>query len=346
MFFSKNDVGIDLGTANTLIYIKNKGIVVNEPSVIAMDRNQKRVLSVGNDAKAMLGKAPAHIEVVRPLQDGVISDFDMTANMLREFLFKVIPERTLFSSIRIVVGVPSGVTEVEKRAVEDVVRQMGAKDVFILEEPMAAAIGTGLPVDSPEGCMIADIGGGTSDIAIIALGGIVTSTSLRHAGDKLNEAIVNYMRKTYDLMIGERTAEEIKITIGAVTVKSDTDTDNLKYGARGRDIITGLPKIVEIDREDAKKALDEPVMVIVDGIKNTLENTPPEIAADIVTNGLMLSGGGALIKNFDKLITENTGLNVTIAENAIEAVAEGTGKSLKNIEKLKIYASGSSARRL
>lgn len=341
MFCNRHDVGIDLGTANTLIFVKNKGVVVNEPSVIAMDKKQKRVISVGHEAKAMIGKTPAYIDVVRPLQEGVISDFDMTANMLKEFLFKVIPERTLFSSIRVVVGVPSGVTEVEKRAVEDVVRQMGAKEVFILDEPMAAAIGTGLDVDSSEGCMIADIGGGTSDIAIIALGGIVTSTSLRHAGDKLNEAIIHYMRKTYDLMIGDRTAEDIKTNIGAVTVKNDTSTNGKTFGARGRDIISGLPRVVEITEEDAKKALDEPVMVIVDGIKNTLENTPPEIAADIVSNGLMLSGGGALIKNFDKLITEHTGLQVTIAENAVEAVAEGTGNSLKNIEKLKVYAGGS-----
>ncbi len=345
MLFSRNDVGIDLGTANTLIYVKGKGVVVNEPSVIAVDTKNNKVVNVGYAAKEMIGKAPAYLSVVRPLQDGVISDFDMTANMLKEFLNKVVPERTLFSSLRVVVGVPSGVTEVEKRAVEDVVRQMGAKEVYVMEEPMAAAIGAGLPIDGSEGCMIADIGGGTSDIAVIALGGIVTSVSLRHAGDKLNEAIMNYMRKNFNLMIGEKTAEDIKINIGEVSVDGIMPGIE-RFGARGRDVLTGLPKVVDISGLDARRALDEPVMVIVDAIKTTLENTPPEVAADIVSNGLVLSGGGALIKNFDKLITQHTGLSVTVAENAIEAVAEGTGKSLKNIEKLRIYTEGSSAGRL
>ena len=332
------DMGIDLGTANTLIYIKNKGIVLNEPSVIAVDTFSKTVLATGKAAKDMIGKTPDSIKVVRPLQDGVISDFEMTASMLKAYIKRVMPETSFFTKVRIVVGVPSGVTEVEKRAVEEVIRQMGAKEVYIMEEPMAAAIGTGLAVDSAMGCMIADIGGGTSDIAIIALGGIVTSTSLRHAGDKLDDAIVAYMRKQYDLLIGDKTAQEIKEKIGCAYIDK-ADPDSIKtMEARGRDIITGLPKTITITSVDAMKALEEPIKVIIDGIKSTLEKTPPEIAADIVGNGLVLSGGGGLIKGLDDLIEYSTGLRVTIAENALEAVAEGTGKSLTNIDRLQKYA--------
>jgi cell shape determining protein, MreB/Mrl family len=332
------DIGIDLGTANTLVYIKSKGIVLNEPSVIAVDGRTRNVIATGRAAKDMIGKAPSNMRVIRPLQDGVISDFDMTAAMLKDYIKRVMPETSMFTKVRIVVGVPSGVTEVEKRAVEEVIRQMGAKEVYIMDEPMAAAIGTGLPVDSAMGCMIADIGGGTSDIAIIALGGIVTSTSLRHAGDKLNDAIVVYMRKQYDLLIGDKTAEEIKINIGCAYIDK-TDPDAIKsMEARGRDIISGLPKTVTITSVDAMKALEEAIKIIIDGIKVTLEKTPPEISADIVSNGLVLSGGGGLIKGMDKLIEMSTGLKVVIAENALEAVAEGTGKSLMNIENLKKYA--------
>lgn len=332
------DMGIDLGTANTLIYIKNKGIVLNEPSVIAVDSFTKNVLATGKEAKEMIGKTPDNIRVVRPLQDGVISDFEMTASMLKAYIKRVMPETSFFTRVRIVVGVPSGVTEVEKRAVEEVIRQMGAKEVYILEEPMAAAIGTGLAVDSAMGCMIADIGGGTSDIAIIALGGIVTSTSLRHAGDKLNEAIIAYMRKQYDLLIGDKTAEEIKEKIGCAYIDKSDPEGIRQMEARGRDIITGLPKTINITSIDAMKALEEPIKIIIDGIKSTLEKTPPEIAADIVGNGLMLSGGGGLIRGMDELIEFSTGLKVTIAENALEAVAEGTGKSLMNIDKIQKYA--------
>lgn len=340
------DMGIDLGTANTIIYIKNKGIVLNEPSVIAVDSYSKQVLATGRDAKDMIGKNPDYIKVVRPLQDGVISDFEMTASMLKTYVKKVMPETSFFTRVRIVVGVPSGVTEVEKRAVEEVIRQLGAKEVYILEEPMAAAIGTGLAVDDAMGCMIADIGGGTSDIAIIALGGIVTSTSLRHAGDKLNDAIIAYMRKQYDLLIGDRTAEEIKEKIGCAYIdKSDPDSI-MQMEARGRDIITGLPKTVTITSVDAMKALEEPIKIIIDGIRSTLENTPPEIAADIVGTGLMLSGGGGLLKGMDDLIEFSTGLKVTVAQNAMEAVAEGTGKSLVNIGKLKKYAGRGTKKRL
>ncbi len=340
------DMGIDLGTANTLIYTKNKGIVLNEPSVIAVDVYSKTVLATGREAKGMIGKTPESIRVIRPLQDGVISDFEMTASMLKTYIKKVVPDTSFFTKIRIVVGVPSGVTEVEKRAVEEVIRQMGAKEVFILEEPMAAAIGTGLAVDSAMGCMIADIGGGTSDIAIIALGGIVTSTSLRHAGDKLNEAITAHMRKQYDLLIGDKTAEEIKEKIGCAYIdKSDSDSIQ-QMEARGRDIITGLPKTILITSADAMKALEEPIKVIIDGIKSTLEKAPPEIAADIVSNGLMLSGGGGLIKGLDDLIEFSTGLKVTIAENALQAVAEGTGKSLVNIDKIQKYAGRGTKKRV
>jgi rod shape-determining protein MreB len=288
----------------------------------------------------MIGKAPDHIRVVRPLQDGVISDFEMTASMLRELLRNVLDGYGIFTRIRVVIGVPSGVTEVEKRAVEEVVRQMGAKDVYILDEPMAAAIGCGISVDDPVGCMIADIGGGTSDIAIIALGGIVTATSLRHAGDKLNEAIIAYMRKTYDLLIGDRTAEELKIEIGCAFLDDADSRQAIRYmDARGRDIISGLPKIIKVSSREMHEALEESIEVIIDGIRNTLENAPPEIAADIVSNGLVLSGGGGLIRDLDKLITFRTGLNVIVAENALEAVAYGTGKSLKNISALERYAS-------
>ena len=340
------DMGIDLGTANTLIYIKNKGIVLDEPSVIAVDYYTKSVLATGKEAKKMIGKAPDHIKVVRPLQDGVISDFEMTASMLKTYIKRVMPDTSFFTRLRVVVGVPSGVTEVEKRAVEEVVRELGAKEVYILEEPMAAAIGTGLPVDSPMGCMIADIGGGTSDIAIIALGGIVTSTSLRHAGDKLNDAIVAYMRKQYDLLIGDKTAEEIKEKIGCAYIDKSDPASIISMEARGRDIITGLPKTITITSMDAMKALEEPIKIIIDGIKSTLEKTPPEIAADIVTNGLVLSGGGGLIKGLDDLIEYSTGLKVTIAENALEAVAEGTGKSLSNIDKLQKYAGRGTKKRI
>lgn len=335
-FFSQ-DLGIDLGTANTLIYLKDKGIILNEPSVIAVDRNEV-VLATGKEAKAMIGRAPANIKVVRPLQEGVISDFVMTQLMLKEYMKRVMEKRSSMTSMRVVIGVPSGVTEVEKRAVEDTVRQMGAKEVYILTEPMAAAIGSGLAVDDAEGCMIADIGGGTSDIAIIALGGIVTSTSLRFAGDKMDEAIVAYMRKNFSLLIGDKTAEDIKKTVGCVYPVEDVEGVVTSMEARGRDIISGLPKTVIVQSADILSALEEPISIILDGVKNTLEQAPPELAADIVKNGLMLAGGGAFLRGLDKLIEYHTGMQVYIASNALEAVAEGTGISLANIEKVKRYA--------
>ncbi len=338
-FFKSKDMGIDLGTANTLIYVKDEGIVLNEPTVIASNTRTGEILAVGAEAKEMLGKAPDTITVVRPLQSGVISDFDKTADMLKTFIQRAVPMKK-FSGFRVAVGVPSGVTEVEKRAVEEVVRNMGATEVFVLEEPMAAAIGAGLPVDGTEGCMIADIGGGTSDIAVIALGGIVASSSIRYAGDNFNEAIINYMRKRHTLHIGERTAEQLKINVGCA------DLDEDQFGkpilktmkASGRDIISGLPVTLDISNKDIMVALAESVNTIVDGIKATVEKIPPEIAADVANHGLVLSGGGGQLHNLDKVITARTGMKAKIAENAYEAVVLGAGKSLDDIEKLKLYA--------
>ncbi len=339
-FMAAKDMGIDLGTANTLIYIKDSGIVLNEPSVIALDNRRNVTIAVGHEAKAMIGKSPSNISVVRPLQDGVISDFDRTADMLKAFIEKAV-EANKVKNYRVVVGVPSGVTEVEKRAVEEVVRQMGATEVYILEEPMAAAIGAGLDVDSSTACMIADIGGGTTDIAIIALGGIVASTSIRHAGDKFNDAIIQYIRKRYALLIGEKTAEQLKIKAGAACLDIDENGDEVitTVKASGRDIISGLPKIIDVTNRDIMLGLQESIDIVIDGIKSTIEKAPPEIAADIAENGIILSGGGGRIYNLDKLIEKRTGMKATVADDAFEAVALGTGMSLNDIEKLKIYAS-------
>ena len=337
--FKAKDMGIDLGTANTLIFVKGSGIVLNEPSVIAVENRGGKTLAVGHDAKAMLGKAPSSISVVRPLQDGVISDFDRTADMLKSFLETALKVKRI-RNFRVVVGVPSGVTEGEKRAVEEIVRQMGATEVFILEEPMAAAIGAGMPVDGTNGCMIADIGGGTTDVAIIALGGVVTSTSIRHAGDKMNEAIIQYMRKRHALLIGEHTAEALKINIGCACMDEDENGNEIiqTMSARGRDIISGLPKTLTVTNKDMMIALQESLDIIVDAVKATIEKAPPEIAADIAERGMLLSGGGGKIHNLDKLITKRTEMSVAVADNAFEAVAVGTGMSLEDIEKLKVYA--------
>ena len=344
-FFKAKDMGIDLGTANTLIYVKDTGIVLNEPSVIAVDADSSKILAVGIEAKAMLGKSPRNISVIRPLQDGVISDFDKTADMLRTFIERAMGQKKM-RNYRVAVGVPTGVTEVEKRAVEEVVRQMGATEVYILEEPMAAAIGAGLPVDGTTGCMIADIGGGTTDVAIIALGGVVASTSIRHAGDKFNEAIIQYIRKRHALLIGDRTAEELKINIGCACMDEDEFGNEIikTMIARGRVIISGLPKTLEITNKDMMIALQESMDIVVDAIKTTIEKAPPEISADIAENGMMLSGGGANIYNLDRLIKKKTDMEVTIAENSFEAVALGTGKALEDVEKLKIYTRKSKRR--
>ena len=344
-FFKAKDMGIDLGTANTLIYVKDSGIVLNEPSVIAVDSDTSKILAVGADAKAMLGKAPRNISVVRPLQDGVISDFDKTADMLKTFIERAMEQKKM-RNYRVAVGVPTGVTEVEKRAVEEVVRQMGASEVYILEEPMAAAIGAGLPVDGTTGCMIADIGGGTTDVAIIALGGVVASTSIRHARDKFNEALVQYIRNRHALLIGDKTAEELKINLGCACMDEDEFGNEIikTMNARGRDIISGLPKTLEITNKDMMIALQESMDIVVDAVKATIEKAPPEIAADIAENGMMLSGGGAKIYNLDKLIKKKTDMDVAIAENAFEAVALGTGKGLEDVEKLKVYTRKSKRR--
>jgi rod shape-determining protein MreB len=338
--FSSKDMGIDLGTANTLIYIKDSGMVLNEASCIAYDKRSAEVIATGSKAKAMFGKAPKDIVVVRPLQDGVISDFDMTAEMLQRFIRTALNERKP-SGMRVVVGVPSGVTEVEKRAVEEVVRLMGAKEVFILDEPTAAAIGSGLDIDDSTACMVADIGGGTSDVAILSLGGIVVSTSLRYAGDKFNEAIIQYVRKKKGVLIGDKTAEELKIRVGSALIEVDGDGKEIvkTMNARGRDLISGLPKTFRINSKDMEAALHESMEMIIDAVKSTVEKAPPEIAADIAERGLVLTGGGGMIENLDKLISQRTGLEVTLAPNPYEAVALGAGKSLENIERLRVYAS-------
>ena len=336
--FSSRDMGIDLGTANTLIYMKEKGIILNEPSVIAYDKNIGEIIATGQKAKDMYGKTPANIIVVKPLQDGVISDFDMTSEMLQRFIKRSLGERKP-SGLRVVVGVPSGVTEVEKRAVEEVVRQMGAREVYILDEPTAAAIGAGLNIDTSEASMIADIGGGTTDIAILAMGGIVVSTSLRYAGDKFNEAVIQYIRKKKGVLIGEKTAEELKINVGSALVEKDASGEENLYSmkARGRDLISGLPKTFEVSNKDMEAALYESMELIIDALKSTVEKAPPEIAADIAEKGMVLSGGGGMIENLDKLISQRTGMIVEKAKDPREAVALGTGKSLDNIEKLRKY---------
>jgi rod shape-determining protein MreB len=336
--FSTKDMGIDLGTANTLIYMKDKGIILNQPSVIAYDKNLREIIAVGEMAKDMYGKTPKNIVVVKPLQDGVISDFDMTAEMLQRFIRRALGDRKP-SGLRVVVGVPSGVTEVEKRAVEEVVRQMGAREVYILDEPTAAAIGAGLDIDTSEACMVVDIGGGTTDIAILAMGGIVVSTSLRYAGEKFNEAVISYVRKKKGMLIGEKTAEKLKIHVGSALIELDKNKREIirSMDARGRDLISGLPKTFTVTNKEMEAALHESMEMIVDAVKSTVEKAPPEIAADIAERGLTLTGGGGMIENLDKLIAQRTGMIVNKAENPYEAVAMGTGMSLGNIEKLRRY---------
>ncbi len=332
--FSK-DMGIDLGTANTLVFVRNKGIVVNEPSVVAINTQTHEVLSVGDEAKEMIGRTPGNIVAIRPMKDGVIADFDVTQAMLRYFINKTY-NRGLFSpKPRIVICVPSGVTEVEKRAVIEAAIAAGAKEknAYLIEEPMAAAIGAGLPVEEPTGNMVVDIGGGTSEVAVISLGGIVTSKSVRTAGDEFDNSIVSYTKKEYNLAIGERTAEEIKIKIGCAYL--DDEIESRKMEIRGRDLISGLPRTVEISSEQVLAALSEPVSAIVDAIKYTLEKTPPELAADIMEAGIVLTGGGALLRGLDKLISNETGMPVHIANEPLNCVAVGTGAALEHIDTLK-----------
>ncbi|MBF8984318.1 rod shape-determining protein [Lutibacter sp. B2] len=329
-FFSK-DMGIDLGTANTLVYVRGQGIVVREPSVVAIQQDTREVLAVGEEAKKMIGRTPGNIVAIRPMKDGVIADFDITQNMLKYFIKRAYPKKSLFSAPRVVVGVPSGVTEVERRSVEEAAMQAGAKEAYLIEEPMAAAIGAGLPVEEPTGSMVVDIGGGTTEIAVISLGGIVTSKSVRIGGDGLDESIVQYVKKEHSLMIGERTAEDIKIKIGSAYPKMKEE----KLAIRGRDLVSGLPKTLTITSTEILEALREPINSIIEAIKYTLEKTPPELAADIMEQGIMLTGGGALLGGLDKLVIKETGMPVHIAEEALDCVALGTGKAVEEIEILK-----------
>ncbi len=324
------DMGIDLGTANTLVYIKGKGIVAREPSVVAIETHTRKVLAVGEEAKKMIGRTPGTIVAIRPLKDGVIADFDVTQNMLKYFIKIASPKRSLFQP-RVVVCVPSGVTEVEKRAVEEAAIHAGARDAYLIEEPMAAAIGAGLPVHEATGSMIVDIGGGTTEVAIISLGGIVTSKSIRVGGDELDESIVSYIKKEYSLMIGERTAENIKINVGSADISADEKTMDI----RGRDLISGLPKTVVITSGEIYEAMKEQIDNILDAIKSTLEKTPPELASDVIEQGIMLTGGGALLDGIDRIIIKETGMPVHIAENPLDCVAIGTGKALESIDVLR-----------
>lgn len=327
--FSK-DMGIDLGTANTLVNMKGRGIVVREPSVVAIDRDN-HVLAVGNEAKNMIGRTPGNIVAIRPLRDGVIADFDITQKMLKYFIKKAYPKRSILFSPRVVVCVPSGVTEVEKRAVIEAAVAAGAKDALLIEEPMAAAIGAGLPVAEPTGSMVVDIGGGTTEIAVISLGGIVTAKSIRVAGDEMDDAIVSYIKKQYSLMIGERTGEKIKMEIGSA-FKSPVEK---KIDITGRNLLTGLPKTMSVTNHEILEALREPVNAIIDAIRSTLERTPPELSSDIMMQGIMLTGGGAMLQGLDKLIHQETGMPVRIAEEPLDCVANGTGKAIEDFDTLK-----------
>lgn len=328
MFGFGQDIAIDLGTATVIAYVKGKGIVLREPSVVAVDNNTGEVLAVGSEARKMLGRTPGNIVATRPLKDGVISNYTVTAKMLKSFIQKI-TGKSIFSP-RIMVCIPSQVTEVEKRAVIDAATQAGARKVYLIEEPIAAAIGAGLDISKPYGNMIVDIGGGTTDIAVISLGGSVVSTSLKVAGDKFDEAIVKYVKRKYNVIIGERTAEDLKVNIGCVYPK----IQDAEMEVRGRDLITGLPKTLIIRSSEMMEALEEPAMQIVESVHSILEKTPPELAADISDKGIYMTGGGSLVDGLDKLLQEKTGINVMIAEDAISCVAIGTGKALDNLDVL------------
>ncbi|MDD3679029.1 MAG: rod shape-determining protein [Patescibacteria group bacterium] len=330
-YFS-HDIGVDLGTANTLVYVKGKGIVINEPSVVAMNTKTRQVLAVGEDAKAMVGRTPANIVASRPLVDGVVSDFEITEYMLKYFIEKVHKETfSILPRPRVVVGIPSGVTEVEKRAVEDATLNAGARQAFLIEEPMAAAIGARLPIQEAAGSMIVDIGGGTTEVAVISLGGIVAARSLRIAGDELNEDIIQFARDEYNLMLGERTAEDIKIKVGSAYQVDK----KLIAVMRGRDLVTGLPKSVTVDSDQVRGALSKSVASIVDAIKMTVEETPPELVADIMEKGIVLAGGGALLRGLDRLVSLSTKMPVYIADDPLTCVVRGAGLVLEDIDKLK-----------
>ncbi len=328
-----NDLAIDLGTANTLVYVKGKGIVLSEPSVVAVhmdSKGVKKVLAVGSEAKKMVGRTPGNIKAIRPMRDGVIADFDITEAMLRHFILSVHNRRTLVRP-RIIVSVPSGITQVEKRAVRETVESAGAREIYLIEEPMAAAIGAGLPITEPTSSMIVDIGGGTTEVAVISLSGVVYAKSLRVAGDKIDEEIVQYMKRKYSLLVGERTGEIIKTTIGCAYPEKEIRTLEVK----GRDLISGIPKIIEINSEEVREAIAEPISLIVDTVKDALENAPPELAGDIVDRGIVLTGGGALLRNLDVLIRDETGLPVMIADDPLSTVARGAGMALDQLDVLK-----------
>ncbi|MDR6122201.1 rod shape-determining protein MreB [Bacillus sp. SLBN-46] len=332
------DLGIDLGTANTLVYVKGKGIVLREPSVVAMQTDTKNIVAVGNDAKNMIGRTPGNVVALRPMKDGVIADFETTASMMKHHIRQAQKSNNPFSGKPyVMVCVPSGITAVEERAVIDATRQAGAKDAYTIEEPFAAAIGANLPVWEPTGSMVVDIGGGTTEVAIISLGGIVTSQSIRVAGDEMDDSVISYIRKNYNLMIGERTAESIKMEIGSAGIPEGIDNMEI----RGRDLLTGLPKTIEITAKEIATALNDTVYAIVEAVKNTLEKTPPELAADIMDRGIVLTGGGALLRNLDKVISEETKMPVLIAENPLDCVAIGTGKALDHIHLFKNKAKDS-----
>jgi rod shape-determining protein MreB len=321
------DMGIDLGTANTLVHVRGRGILLREPSVVAIERESKRVLAVGEEAKRMLGRTPGNIIAVRPLKDGVIADFDQTEKMIRYFITKI-HRRNLLMAPRVVIGVPSGVTEVEERAVKEAAKKAGAKEAFVVEEPMAAAMGAGLPISEPTGSMVVDIGGGTTEVAVISLGGIVTSRSIRIAGDEIDEAIVQYVRRTYNLHIGERTAEEAKFQVGSAYPNGQ---DRLME-VRGRDLISGLPRSTTITSSEIREAIQDPINAIVEAVKVTLESTPPELAADISERGIVLAGGGALLEGLDMLIARETSIPVHVATDPLSCVVLGTGRVLEGID--------------
>ncbi|HAN86177.1 MAG: rod shape-determining protein [Bacillota bacterium] len=320
------DMGIDLGTANTLVYVRGKGIVLQEPSVIAIDRDSQEILAVGYDAKKMVGRTPASIVAVRPMRDGVIADLDVTVTMLRHFIEKASKRHGVFKP-RVVIGVPSGVTQVERRVIHDSAIQAGAKEAFLIEEPMAAAIGAGLPVEDATGNMVVDVGGGTTEVAVISLGGIVAAKSITIAGDKMDEAIVNYMKRNYNLMIGERTAEEIKKTVGSAYPSQHEET----MEARGRDIVNGLPKTVNISNTEIQQALSDPVGEIVNAVRMTLEKTPPELSADVIDKGIVMTGGGSMLQGLDRLLADVTGMPVYLTEDPLTCVARGAGNVVEHL---------------
>jgi rod shape-determining protein MreB len=325
-----NDMGIDLGTANTLVYVRGQGIVLNEPSVVAVQSSTGKVLAVGHEAKRMLGRTPGDIMAIRPMRDGVIADFETVEKMIRYFIQKVHKRATLVKP-RLVIGVPSGITEVERRAVRESAEQAGAREIYLIEEALAAAIGANIPIDEPAGTMIVDIGGGTTEIAVISLGGMVISDSIRIGGDELDEAIIRYLRTQYNLIIGERTAEELKFKLGNAYPEKQVETMEIK----GRDAISGLPRTLEVDSNEIREALKETVDMILEAIKNTLEKTPPELAADIVERGIVLTGGGCLLKGLDKYLSKETGVPVFRAENPLICVALGTGRYLEELNRIK-----------